>query len=506
MDESQTSAYLELFDLPDAFTEAQLKQAYHDLVQVWHPDKHSHNERLRQKADEKMKEINQAYEVLQSRLVNGMFRFDRSTARPGARTSGAQPTGADQPPPATHTQPAEPAPQDSPPPVATSYEPKGLSGNAFWFLLLGVMLLILIVTPHGRKGGAPTIPDAAAPPGDVDLPLFSSIEGPVAGTNPASIPISQALDSKHGFKELNLGMSIDEAKRRLRPDRIRTNQFDQLVRFWYGPSPRNKLGDFPLDSVNASFFRGQLFKIEVAFSRNQPEMLEALRGLFGPSSPDDSLTRDSAPLRAECWFGEKTFCAIVAPRNSELRTGWDAVVMYDLALNRAAKRYAAEEPFRAAQALGEDGFGEFRFGMTLKEFSRKLRHLPAVTETGIGQKEAVITGPEDTKIGPYPLSSLRASFFQDKLFRIDLDFDAHQKEIYEGFTSRFPTATDDNTWSRSGESLRAKQFAGGRLVAAILAPRPNGSPWDSIVLYDRQMDERRREFQQEAPKRAAKDL
>lgn len=58
MDKSQISAYLELFDLPDAFTEAQLKQAYHDLVQVWHPDKHSHNERLRQKADEKMKEIN----------------------------------------------------------------------------------------------------------------------------------------------------------------------------------------------------------------------------------------------------------------------------------------------------------------------------------------------------------------------------------------------------------------------------------------------------------------
>ena len=158
MDESQISAYLELFDLPDAFTEAQLKQAYHDLVQVWHPDKHSHNERLRQKADEKMKEINQAYEVLQSRLVNGMFRFDRSTARSGARTSGTEPTGAHQPPPATHTQPTESAPQDSPPPAATSYEPKGLSGNAFWFLLLGVMLLIVIVTPRGRKGGAPTIP------------------------------------------------------------------------------------------------------------------------------------------------------------------------------------------------------------------------------------------------------------------------------------------------------------------------------------------------------------
>jgi hypothetical protein len=340
----------------------------------------------------------------------------------------------------------------------------------------------------------------------VELPLFSSIEGPRTGTNTAPAPISKALDSKYGFKELKLGMSVDEARRRLRPDRIRTNQYNQLVTFWYGPSPGNKLGDFPLDYINASFFRGQLFKIEVAFSSNQAEILEALRRLFGPSCPNDSLTRDSGPLRAECWFGEKAFCAIVAPRNSDRRTGWDAMVMYDQALNRAAQRYAAEEPIRAAQALREDGFGEFKFGMTLKEFSRKLRHPPTVSEAGIGQKNAVITSSEDSKLGRYPLSSVRASFFQDKLFRIDLDFDLHQKEIYEGFMNRFPTAMDDDTWSRNGGSLRAKQFAGPRLVAVILAPRSGHSPWDSIVLYDRQVDERRREFEREAPRRAAKDL
>ena len=171
-----------------------------------------------------------------------------------------------------------------------------------------------------------------------------------------------------------------------------------------------------------------------------------------------------------------------------------------------AQRFVAEEPIRAAQALSENGLGEFRFGMNLKEFSRKLRHPPTISEAGIGQKDAVIAANEDSKLGRYPLSSVRASFFQDKLYRIDLDFDLHQKEMYEGFMSRFPTATDDNTWSRSGESLRAKQFAGQTLVAVILAPRSVSSPWDSIVLYDRLMDERRREFEREAPKRAAKDL
>jgi hypothetical protein len=506
MDESQIAAYLELLDLPDAFTEAQLKQAYHDLVQVWHPDKHSHNERLRRKADEKMKEINHAYEVLQSRLINGIFRFERSRSRSASQASGTEPPDDHPPPNPTHSQPTESAPQDSPRPATESQDPKGLSGNAFWLLLIGLMLLIVIVAPRGRKAATPDFPPLAANPGDADLPLFSSIEGPQVGTNAAPTPISKALDSKYGFKELKLGMSIDEAKARLRPDRIRTNQFNQLVTFWYGPGPNNKLGDYPLDSVNASFLCGRLFKIEVAFSSHQAELLEALRGLFGPSFPNTSLTRDSAPLRAECWFGEKVFCAIVAPRNSDLRTGWDAIVMYDQALNGEAQRFAAEEPIRAAQALSENGFSELTFGMTLKDFSRKLRHPPTVSEAGIAQKDAVIAGSEDSKLGRYPLSSLRASFFQDKLYRIDLDFDAHQKEIYQGFTNRFPTATDDNTWSRSGENLRAKQFAGQRLVAVILAPKSASLPWDSIILYDRQMDDRRREFEREAPKRAAKDL
>jgi hypothetical protein len=506
MDESQISAYLELFDLPDAFTESQLKQAYHDLVQVWHPDKHSHNERLRKKADEKMKEINQAYEVLQAGLINGSFRLERSKGGAGPRPSRNGPAREHQPPPNTPTQTAEPAPKDSAHAATGIIEPKGLRGNAFWFLLMGLMLLVVIVAPRGRKAAAPDDPQTVPSPSDVELPLFSSIEGPSAALNTAQVPISRAVDSRYGFKELKLGMSVEEARRRLKPDRIATNQYNQLVTFWYGPGPSNKLGDFPLDGINASFFRGQLFKIEVAFSSHQAGIFEALRDQFGASSPNDTLSRDAAPLRAECWFGEKAFCAIVAPWNADRRTGWDAMVIYDRVLNREAQRYAAEEPIRAAQALSEEGFGEFKFGMALKEFSRKLRHPPTVSEAGLSQKAAVIAGAEGIKLGRYPLSNVRASFFQDKLFRLDLEFDLHGMEICEGFTNRFPTAMDDDSWSRNGESLRAKQFTGQKTVAAILAPRSNRSPWDSIVLCHRQMDERRRDYERDAPKRAAKDL
>jgi curved DNA-binding protein CbpA len=45
-----------------------VKQAYRDLVNIWHPDRVSNNPRLKQKAEEKLKQINTAHERLLSHL------------------------------------------------------------------------------------------------------------------------------------------------------------------------------------------------------------------------------------------------------------------------------------------------------------------------------------------------------------------------------------------------------------------------------------------------------
>ena len=47
-------------------TEDEAKQAYKDLVSVWHPDRFSHNPRLRKKAEEKLKEANVAFETVKA--------------------------------------------------------------------------------------------------------------------------------------------------------------------------------------------------------------------------------------------------------------------------------------------------------------------------------------------------------------------------------------------------------------------------------------------------------
>ena len=57
---------LEVLALRPGATPVQIKEAYRDLVKVWHPDRFGSDARLGAKAEEKLQRINEAYLVLQS--------------------------------------------------------------------------------------------------------------------------------------------------------------------------------------------------------------------------------------------------------------------------------------------------------------------------------------------------------------------------------------------------------------------------------------------------------
>lgn len=74
----------DLLDLRPGYAQEDLKQAYKDLAQVWHPDRFAHNPRLKEKAEDKLKQINIAYEVLDQALVD---REKAQAARAAARSA-----------------------------------------------------------------------------------------------------------------------------------------------------------------------------------------------------------------------------------------------------------------------------------------------------------------------------------------------------------------------------------------------------------------------------------
>lgn len=57
-------AALASFGLTRDATQAEIKDAYRLLAKVWHPDRFQNDEQLRGKAEEKLKEINSAYQLL----------------------------------------------------------------------------------------------------------------------------------------------------------------------------------------------------------------------------------------------------------------------------------------------------------------------------------------------------------------------------------------------------------------------------------------------------------
>jgi hypothetical protein len=76
---SDLSAYYRVLDLEPGASVDQVKTAWRDLAQVWHPDRFANNERLKAKAEEQLKQINEAY----SRIARG--GSDAASPRPEAR-------------------------------------------------------------------------------------------------------------------------------------------------------------------------------------------------------------------------------------------------------------------------------------------------------------------------------------------------------------------------------------------------------------------------------------
>ena len=96
---------LEVLGLAPGAPGQDIKAAYRDMAKVWHPDRFTHEPRLQQKAQEKLKEINDAYQ----QLLTGHYSATRNTDEQRGRRRQQQ----------QHTAPPQPGHTDGPSRPAT---------------------------------------------------------------------------------------------------------------------------------------------------------------------------------------------------------------------------------------------------------------------------------------------------------------------------------------------------------------------------------------------------
>ncbi|HEY9597272.1 MAG TPA: DnaJ domain-containing protein, partial [Cyanophyceae cyanobacterium] len=71
--------YYEILGLQPGASQADIKQAYRNLAKNWHPDRFSDAPQLKQKAEEEIKKINEAYQYLKSYQPNSPNQTSSST-------------------------------------------------------------------------------------------------------------------------------------------------------------------------------------------------------------------------------------------------------------------------------------------------------------------------------------------------------------------------------------------------------------------------------------------
>lgn len=178
---------LEILGVGPDSTPQDIKLAYRDLAKVWHPDRFPNDSRVRRKAEEKLKEINHAYKVLQ-----GYDPVSRGRSRPNAnRKTEPKPENE-------HQRPDDSEQYSSSPPFGRKGDgrtaspiPKFKNRIPRWAYIIGVILAIrvgghLVEMSKTERTYRPSTPTYA--PGPVVVKQPDSFPPPKSGDPKIVLP------------------------------------------------------------------------------------------------------------------------------------------------------------------------------------------------------------------------------------------------------------------------------------------------------------------------------
>jgi len=89
MPEERIPYYYTVLELTPSATSEDIKKAWHELIQVWHPDRFSHSSNLYRKAELRTQMINQAYQALGDPIARA--RYDATTRKSSSSKPASRP-------------------------------------------------------------------------------------------------------------------------------------------------------------------------------------------------------------------------------------------------------------------------------------------------------------------------------------------------------------------------------------------------------------------------------
>jgi len=309
---------LKLFELDLDFSEQQLKQAYKNLVQVCHPDRFFSNPALRRQAEEKLKQINNAYERLQEHLSQ---RTLDSSRRGGKRPPVYEPFFNE-------------SNLRSRPHFSRTRKPTRDNGyeNVFkaqFFRRLRYVMCTLAA---------------------VSVLLFVAFNFSFSESK-NFIVISKQLDQKYGFKNLKFGMSSQQIKEIIGLTTFEQHEDSFLKSLTFTGTILNKVGNYSLDSVSCSFLKDRLYRIDISFSKNQNEIFKFFKKMYGAPCDNNNWTRERKKLVGKSWEGINVRATILGEYGtSEKMTVWDSLVIQEIHVSSEAHK------------LRKDGFAKVKPG------------------------------------------------------------------------------------------------------------------------------------------------
>jgi len=101
----------------------------------------------------------------------------------------------------------------------------------------------------------------------------------------------------------------------------------------------NKIGSYSLDSVRCSFLKDRLYRIDIYFSKNQNEIFEFFRKMYGAPYDNDNWTRQRKKLVSKSWEGINVRATILGEYGTSKEiTVWDSLVIQEIHISSEARK------------------------------------------------------------------------------------------------------------------------------------------------------------------------